>query len=167
LPKGLLKDDRTIIRRANVDDIPYLIAMERECSTAAHWSEQQYQNVFLASAEPLSRLALVAEEGEPSTILGFLVARNLPPEWELENIVVAPSARRRGIGKQLMEALLTQATQANSRAVFLEVRESNTTARRLYESMGLAETGRRAGYYNSPKEDAILYSKVFQSAISG
>jgi len=149
-----------------VDDIASLIAMERECSTAAHWTEQEYQNLFVVRDEPAGRLVLVATGA--SMILGFLVARGLPPEWELENIVVASSVRRRGIGKQLMEALLEQARQRSGRAMFLEVRESNIAARHLYEKLGFAETGRRIAYYNSPSEDAVLYSKMLhQSAISG
>jgi ribosomal-protein-alanine N-acetyltransferase len=151
-----------------VDDIPSLIAMERECPTVAHWTEQEYRNLFVVHAEPPYRLALVAEGDGHSIILGFLVARNLPPEWELENIVVAPSARRRGIGKQLIGALLAEARQTNGRAVFLEVRESNSAARRLYENLGFVETGRRTAYYNGPTEDAVLYTNVLdQSAISG
>lgn len=58
-----------------------------------------------------------------------------------------------------MEALLDEARQ-NGEAVFLEVRESNMAARRLYEKLGFAETGRRRGYYANPPEDAVLYSKT-------
>ena len=89
-------------------------------------------------------------------ILGFLIAHHLAPEWELENLVVAPAARRRGIGKRLLEALLAAARETNN-SVFLEVRESNTAARALYENAGFEQTGRRPSYYASPSEDAILY----------
>jgi len=59
-----------------------------------------------------------------------------------------------------MDTLLGQARQANSDAIFLEVRESNTGARRLYEEFGFRETGRRKAYYTNPSEDAVLYSKI-------
>ena len=85
------------------------------------------------------------------------MARHLAPEWELENIVVAPAARRTGLGKRLLNALLSQARETNSAAVFLEVRESNTAARSLYEKTGFQLTGRRKAYYTNPQEDAVLY----------
>ncbi len=93
-------------------------------------------------------------------VLGFLVAQHIAPEWELENIVVAPAARRTGLGKRLLDALLTQARETNSAAVFLEVRESNTAARTLYEKAGFEQTGRRKSYYRDPVEDAILYRRT-------
>ena len=137
-----------------------MIRLERQCPTTAHWTEQQYANLFAASAESPVRLALVGEEEGGSVLAGFLVARYLPAEWELENIVVAPAVRRMGIGRQLIDSLLVQARQTNSTAVFLEVRESNSAARRLYEYVGFMETGRRKAYYSHPSEDAVLYSKT-------
>jgi ribosomal-protein-alanine N-acetyltransferase len=143
-----------------------MIRLQRQSPTAAHWTEQQYSDLFTATGEPPTRLALVAEAGS-SALSGFLVARHTPPEWELENMVVAPTARRMGIGKQLMDALLFQAQQTSSDAVFLEVRESNMSARRFYEKLGFRENGRRKAYYSHPTEDGVLYSKIFAEAISG
>ena len=96
--------------------------------------------------------------GEPAAdIAGFLVARHLAPEWELENIVVSPSSQRRGIGKALLRTLLLRARDADNGAVFLEVRESNAAARGLYESAGFRQAGKRKCYYLNPLEDAVLY----------
>ncbi len=89
-------------------------------------------------------------------MLGFLVAQRVDYEWELQNIVVAQSARRKGLGKRLLEGLLDQAAQTNG-AVFLEVRESNTAARNLYEKAGFELSGRRKSYYVDPSEDAVVY----------
>ena len=85
------------------------------------------------------------------------MAQHLAPEWELENIVVAPAARRKGLGKRLLEALLAAARETNSRSVFLEVRASNAAARSLYEKAGFEPTGRRKSYYTNSAEDAVLY----------
>jgi ribosomal-protein-alanine N-acetyltransferase len=98
-----------------------------------------------------------SQEDNGETRLGFLVARHIAPQWELENIVVASAARRKGVGKRLLDTLLAHAMSTNSDTVFLEVRESNTTARSLYESRGFHETGRRKSYYTNPQEDAVLY----------
>ena len=156
-----------IIRPASVADIPEMIRMEQLSQSAAHWTEQQYQQLFASVGAASARLVLVAEPSETiaqgansaGNIQGFLVARHLAPEWELENVVVAQTARRRGLGKRLLEALLARARETNSEAVFLEVRESNASARALYGSAGFLQTGRRKGYYAAPTEDAILYRR--------
>jgi ribosomal-protein-alanine N-acetyltransferase len=142
------------------------MSLERQCATAAHWTEAQYREAF--QRERMERLVLVAEASEPIAsgpdagrgVPGFLVARHLAPEWELENIVVAPSARRQGHGNGLLNALLAAARETNSASVFLEVRESNAAARTLYEKAGFEQTGRRKSYYTSPVEDAILYRRT-------
>jgi ribosomal-protein-alanine acetyltransferase len=141
--------------------------MERQSATAGHWTEEQYR-LALAREGP-ERLVLVAEDFPPlpsapetsthaeTSPLGFLVAQHLPPEWELENIVVAPTSRRKGLGKRLLDSLLDAAKKTNSTAVFLEVRESNAAARTLYERTGFEQTGHRKAYYKNPSEDAVLY----------
>jgi ribosomal-protein-alanine acetyltransferase len=109
-------------------------------------------------AEEASRVSAEAEISSASTALAaFLVARHVAPDWELENIVVAPSARRKGLGTRLLRALFARARDTNSDSVFLEVRESNSPARALYERAGFPETGRRKSYYANPSEDAVLY----------
>ena len=143
-----------------------MIALERATPNAAHWTEEQYRAFFSTGKRGWQQVVLVAEgrldrasaEGHSGEIrLGFLVARRIDPEWELENIVVAASARRTGIGKRLLEALLAEAAKTNKAVVFLEVRESNAAARALYGKAGFRESGRRNSYYKNPPEDAILY----------
>lgn len=157
-----------MIRRATPADIPSIIELERACATAAHWTEPQYQQMFLPEEGDPQRLVLVADglpeerpgsgaEDNSTPVLGFLVAHHVAPEWELENIVVAPTARRTGLGKRLLDALLTQAHETNSDAVFLDVRESNIAARSFYEKTGFQRAGCRKSYYTNPREDAVLY----------
>jgi len=149
-----------LVRKATDQDVAEMIRLERQCPTTTHWSEQQYLDLLVVRAESPTRLTLVAREEGSSALAGFLVARHSPPEWELENIVVAPEVRGTGIGKQLMDTLLVQARQTKTDAIFLEVRASNMAARRLYENLGFQEAGCRKGYYTNPNEDAVLYSKV-------
>lgn len=94
---------------------------------------------------------------EDSRIVGFLIARAIGEEWELENIVVEATTQRRGRGTLLMDGLINLACSHPAKAIFLEVRESNLPARRLYEKRGFVECGRRQNYYASPPEDAIVY----------
>jgi ribosomal-protein-alanine N-acetyltransferase len=155
-----------LIRAATSADIPAMVALDRACITAAHWTEEQYLDAF--ARDGVERLVLAAETLSStasdeanaitaSSLQGFLVARHVAAEWELENIVVAPTARRKGLGQQLLDALLAAARESGSSSVFLEVRESNASARSFYEEAGFKQTGRRKSYYANPTEDAVVY----------
>ena len=158
------------VRLAAAADIPAMIELERRCETAAHWSEEQYRAALPGCGKGLvARLMLVAERrptattevsGQPQALAGFLVARDQGPEWELENIIVDQGFRRNGVGTRLLQELFERAKGAGSTMVFLEVRESNQAARRLYEKHGFELTGRRKGYYSGPAENAVLYRRL-------
>jgi ribosomal-protein-alanine N-acetyltransferase len=158
-------DEIDLIRPATSADIASFMELERLSPTAAHWTERQYHEMFdqgesqrfILAAESSTRSDPKGSSNVPHRLLGFLVARHLAPEWELENIVVAPAVRRNGIGNQLLSALLAAARKAKSEPIFLEVRDSNTAARALYEKAGFVQTGRRKSYYANPAEDAVLY----------
>ncbi len=77
-------------------------------------------------------------------------------EAEILNLGVAEPVRRRGIARALVRSLLAEFSGRGVRTVFLEVRESNRPARRLYESFGFREVGRRSRYYRQPVEDAVV-----------
>jgi len=141
------------IRAATLADVPAIRKLEQQSSTAAHWAEREYEALFAPEAP--KRLALVATEAD-GRVLGFLIARCVLEQWEIENIVVAGEVRRGGIGSALVRQLLDQAARAGAESVFLEVRESNLAARQLYAATGFKDSGRRAGYYRDPAEDALL-----------
>lgn len=130
--------------------------LEQRADGAAHWTTEQYNELFASEAP--ERVVLVgAEEADDEPILGFLIARCLPDEWEIENVVVHPGCRRQGIARSLIQELRAAADFAGISSIILEVRESNLPAVRLYESIGFSREGRRKDYYQSPAEDALLY----------
>jgi len=142
------------IRAADTSDIPAILALANSVTSAAHWPAQIYAEMFSANAP--ARLILIAEN-EQKKLHGFAVARFTADECELENIVVRPESQRCGIGRKLLAALLESARAKGATRMFLEVRESNRAARALYEKCEFTESGRRADYYSSPKEDALIY----------
>lgn len=144
------------IRAASAGDIPSIMAIELEAETAAHWPAAEYERIFRPGG--IVRIALVVEKDRQ--IAGFIVARCIDKEWELENVAVRPDSRRLGLGRALVEYLLQFAREASAARVFLEVRESNQSARGLYLKLGFRETGRRPAYYSHPVEDAITYEIV-------
>ncbi len=174
------------IRAAVFEDIPRLVALERQADTAAHWGEQHYKALFPEIAGSQSdapqRVCLVVEipcaegkkpeaaahaersgfgaGGNPSStqsqVVGFIVAQNVGSEWEVENLVVDAGNRRRGLATHLLRQLLCLALNQSAKAIALEVRESNQAARNFYANFGFREAGRRKGYYREPEEAAVL-----------
>jgi [ribosomal protein S18]-alanine N-acetyltransferase len=148
---------QVLIRHAAASDIPAMMALEKHAVTAAHWSREQYETAC-SSVAPF-RVVLILEEG--SELKGFIAGRVLDKEWEIENVVVAMPARRRGLGSRLLGEFIDLARSRHAEAVFLEVRESHVAARRLYEKLAFVESGRRKRYYREPDEDAIVYQLSF------
>ncbi len=95
---------------------------------------------------------------EPSNggVVGFLIARVVAQQAELESIAVWGAEQRRGVGRKLIFAMIEDLKGAGVREVLLEVRASNERALEFYRSLGWRESGRRARYYADPEEDAVL-----------
>ncbi len=113
------------------------------------WSANDFADC-LASGIPF----LVAEQ--QGVVTGYVIAHGADDEGEILNLGVAPAHQRHGVGRALVEQVLALLAGAGARMVFLEVRESNAVARRLYQSLGFAEVARRARYYRRPVEDAVI-----------
>ncbi len=141
------------IRSAAVDDVPAILAIERQAPSAAHWTAEQYENLVG------SGVVLVAEEA--GSLCGFICAKAVAGEWEVENVVVSAEFLRRGIADELLHELIQRAQNEAASAILLEVRESNLPARGLYEKHGFRDVGRRRAYYRDPAEDAILCALAF------
>jgi len=84
-------------------------------------------------------LGLVDERG------GFLILRIVADEAEI--ITLGVTARRQGIGRDLMAAAIARAGERLVVKLHLEVAASNEPARRLYEGLGFTISGRRPNYY--------------------
>ena len=135
-------------------DIPSIVSIEQRTQTAAHWSLQQYKELFASGAPQC--IALISTDSTGQQIHGFVIARSLGSDWEIESIAVNVEDRRRGIGSDLVRQLLHQLEEAGATGVLLEVRESNLAALRLYQKLGFRQDGRRRKYYHNPSEDALL-----------
>ena len=139
-------------RMAAKGDIAAVMELEQRTANAAHWGKAQYKQVFEVGPR---RIMLLAEEAD--RLRGFLVAGTLGAEWEIENVAVDEAVRQRGIGRMLLQDLIARARAQQVVDIFLEVRESNGSARALYEKCAFVETGRRKAYFRNSPEDAILY----------
>jgi len=148
----------TRIRRAGAADVAHMIEIARRSTAAAQWSERQYEQMFSPD-----RLVLVIEEDDQ--IAGFIAGRGAAGEWEIENLAVAATARRRGLGSRLVGEFLHHIRCNGGREVFLEVRESNHAARAFYAKCAFIEAGRRKSYYHNPQEDALILTFSFAARV--
>ena len=141
-----------IIRELAVADVEAVRRIE-EAVFAMPWKP----NDFLTMIEADYAHYFVAEEdGE---IAGYCGVRNMAGEGEISNVAVAEKFRRRGIGRKLMEYMLKEAPSFGIGDLTLEVRVSNAPAISLYESLGFHKEGVRPGFYEKPKEDALIMWK--------
>jgi ribosomal-protein-alanine N-acetyltransferase len=134
------------VRRARDSDLTRIEEIEHLCFPSHPWDRH-----LLAKYE-----CLVAVSG--TQVAGFLSFRTLVRpgeeargEFEILNLAVDPEWRRKGVAKALLDHQL-----AHGGVHFLEVRESNRVARKLYENMGFEVIGTRQNYYSNPEESAIV-----------
>lgn len=123
---------------------------------AAPWSAAEFADLL---SQPGVLLGL-----EPD---GFVLVRVVLDEAEILTLAVAPAARRRGLGRRLVERASATAAQAGSTRLFLEVAEDNAAARALYDGVGFAVIGRRKAYYARPdggRTDALVMSRDLSDA---
>lgn len=120
------------------------------------WTEKSLREL-LAMPGALALLAL--QGGDP---VGFILLRQAADEAEIITLAVQPRARRAGIARRLLTVGLDKMTGRGALHCFLEVAETNDTARALYASAGFVEVGRRPAYYRDAaggRHDAVLMRK--------
>lgn len=98
---------------------------------------------------------------------GIAAVMHVLDESELLEIAVQPAMQGRGYGKELLAQAIALARRNGAVRMFLEVRESNARARKMYTSFGFEETGRRKNYYptENGREDAILMTAQFSRSV--
>ena len=148
------------IDRVRRTDLAAIAEIERRCFSDP-WSEQSFRDVL---AHPRIYFACARDGGDGdrsgSQPVGYVVAWFAGGEGEIANLAVVPEDRGRGIGGLLLDAALESGRRDGTVATYLEVRCSNIRARRLYESRGFVEVGRRRNYYRRPVEDAVILRRT-------
>ena len=92
-------------------------------------------------------------------VAGFLILSTVLDEAEILEVAVSENFRRNGIASEIMEEVFEWCGKNGIVQIFLEVRESNFSARAYYKKYGFIENGVRKNYYRDPVENAVLMSK--------
>lgn len=162
------RPDGPASHRVTPFDAEVLAALHRLCFPDDPWDATTF-GTLLASPVVfgvLLSLPVPATDG-PGTVLepaGFALARVVAGEAEILTLGVRPEARRRGLGRRLLDAALAQAARRGADQVFLEVAEDNAEARALYSRAGFTVVGRRPGYYR--RRDATVAALVLARPVS-
>ena len=130
-------------------DLEEVVGIERMSCTQP-WSETLFFNEI---QNPRSVPRVARKKGK---VAGYLCAGLIMDEGHILNLAVHPGMRRTGIASVLIRDLIDRLREKECRFLFLEVRDSNKTARKIYGKFGFEVIGIRKNYYVSPIEDAVI-----------
>jgi ribosomal-protein-alanine N-acetyltransferase len=140
------------LRPMTVADIDLVLPYEDVMFGTEAWSRAAYLEEI---ADTELRYYLVAE-ADGGEILGDGGLLTIAETAQIVTVGVLPHARRRGVGRILVRALIDEARRRRADEVLLEVRVDNDAAQKLYESEGFSAIGTRKGYYDHGRVDAVV-----------
>ena len=135
-----------------MEDIPAVHEVEVQ-SFSIPWSEKAFEESLGYS----HAIFLVAEWN--GSIAGYGGIDQVFHEGDIINVAVAEKYRRMGVGKALMQGIISVAAERDIQDLTLEVRESNQAAIHLYSSFGFISAGIRKNFYEKPRENAVIMWK--------
>lgn len=145
-----------VILQATPEMIPQIASIEIE-TFSDPWSEHS-----LSTCLPDDQHDFFVAMDEDRQVLGYISFMSVLDEGYINNVAVREEARHVGIGSALVNESIRRGKERKLSFLTLEVRASNDPAIALYEKHGFVEVGRRRGYYEKPKEDAILMTLFFE-----
>ena len=143
------------IRSATLSDLEALVCLEEACFSEP-WSRKSFEAEL--QGNQFSHILVIPSPRETLGIPlhAYICVWVIFEEIRFLNLAVHPQFRRQGLAKQLIRQALHLGIDQGCRRGMLEVRQSNHSAKMLYESFNFKEYAIRNSYYTNPKEDAIL-----------
>lgn len=143
----------TKIEKMNESHLNDIALLEKQCFSVP-WSRSALEAEL---EKENSRFFVAITKNEVS---GYIGANNVLGEVYVNNIAVFYNYRGLGIGEKLLSHLIDVSKEENCDLVTLEVRESNISARKLYEKLNFKKVGVRKNFYEQPKEDGVIYTLI-------
>lgn len=147
--KGLFARAEPVLAKASPRDAAALSSIHI-ASFNRGWGEHEFEQLLTDRNVVVERLV----SGRKS--IGFILSRRAADEAEILSVAMAPAWRGRGHSRPMLDLHLRRLAGVGCRAVFLEVEENNTPARKLYARAGFREVGKRPGYYAQSGGKAAL-----------
>lgn len=153
---AVVRPARARLRRLVTDDLDALVSIEQR-AYAHGWTRGIFEDCL--------RVGYCCWGVDLDGVLtGYGIISIAAGESHLLNLAVDPTSQQMGLGRLLLEHLCAVAGEWRAECMYLEVRPSNTAARKLYESAGFTEFGCRRGYYpqvsKDVREDALVLRKL-------
>jgi ribosomal-protein-alanine acetyltransferase len=142
-----------LLRTATADDVAAIMAIEEAVFPDDAWSTESMAREV--AGEHGYYLVAIGDDGGLDGYAGLL-APDGSGHGDIQTIAVVERARRHGLGRTLVLALLAEARRRGASEVFLEVRADNPGARALYESLGFAEIAVRPRYYRGGIDAVVM-----------
>ena len=118
------------------------------------WSKSQWEKELTDS----KRICLGAIDHKTNKLLGLCCAWLLIDEIYITSIAIYPSHQRKGLGKMLLSELVTHSRSIKTKQIYLEVKDTNESAKAFYKSMGFKIAGNRSNFYKD-ESNAIIFIK--------
>jgi ribosomal-protein-alanine acetyltransferase len=144
------------IREAGVPDLEPIMAIESVVFANDAWTPEAMRSELGSN----HTYYIVVEAAGEIVAYSGLLAPQRSTQADIQTIAVAAVARRNGLGRALMSAMIAEAAKRGARELFLEVRADNPNAQALYEQLGFEQIAVRVGYYQPDDVDANVMKLV-------
>lgn len=138
------------IRKGMKNDIDGIALLEKSCFSSPLSADMILKDM---TENSMANYIVAELDGVLAGYIGFWCVIE---ECQINSVAVAPSLRKQHIGTMLLNTCIDAARASGIKRWTLEVRAGNEAAKTLYDRFGFVENGIRKGYYDNPKEDAVL-----------
>ena len=143
----------TIIRTMELKDIPDVHDIFKN-SIKSFWSLDEL------TKELYNDIAFYLVSETDGSVSGFCGAWLVLEEAQITNIAIREDLRNTGIGKKLFKTFIKELLLKNIDVIYLEVRESNTSAQKFYESLDFEKMGIRKRFYSDGENAFLMYLPI-------
>ncbi len=144
-----------IYEHMQLKDCEHAAELEDEIFGKDAWSVGDFEESLCCDYA----IYVVARDTGSDRLVACAGVRNMCGDGDITNVLVDRDHREQGIAEHLLRYLMDEGRAIGIRNFTLEARKSNIPAISLYEKLGFVSEGIRPGFYDNPKEDAIIFWK--------
>lgn len=93
---------------------------------------------------------------EDDVLCSYCTITTVLDEAQIINVATSDAYKRRGCARAVIERVISECNKKGITSISLEVRESNSGAIALYESLDFTIVGKRNNFYSNPRENALV-----------